>query len=166
MSVVYFVRPVGMDGPIKIGVSARVPRRVASLSLASPLPLEVAATVDGGFELEAHLHKHLRRHRSHGEWFRPEPEVLALVAAARRGLAEVVDAVGQPSVSTNPALDSIMRECGGAEGIAKRLKVRPSRVHVWTSRKSIPRAIWPELIAAYPKVTLKRLKAAEAVKCS
>lgn len=52
-------------------------------------------------------------------------------------------------------------EAKGAEVIAERLRVEVGTVRVWKHRKSIPRATWPELIEAFPELTLDRLKAME-----
>jgi hypothetical protein len=50
----------------------------------------------------------------------------------------------------------------GAKDIADRTGVPVGRVRVWKHRQRIPRSIWPDLIDAYPELTLDTLKAAEA----
>lgn len=42
---VYFVKPVGMDGPIKIGCTTTPAARIESLTIWSPFPLEVLVTI-------------------------------------------------------------------------------------------------------------------------
>lgn len=55
---IYFIRPVGQRGPIKIGCSYLPLDRLRGLCQWSPLPLEVVATCDGqhhGVERRLHL---------------------------------------------------------------------------------------------------------------
>lgn len=89
---VYFIRPVGMDGPIKIGCAMDLDRRFNELEASSPYPLEVAAVVDGGIGLERKLHEYFRAIRSHREWFYPASDLLALVEEIRRG-AKIEDVI-------------------------------------------------------------------------
>ena len=56
-------------GMVKIGTTANLPERMASLQTASPFPLVVLWTQEGGTDLERLLHSRLRHHRIHGEWF-------------------------------------------------------------------------------------------------
>jgi hypothetical protein len=68
--VVYFMKPIGMDGPIKIGVSAgRCERRLIELSVWSPFPLEIIGTIPGWTDEEAYLHRRFDHQHSHREWF-------------------------------------------------------------------------------------------------
>jgi hypothetical protein len=53
----------------KIGHAAAVRERLAALNVASPFPLRVFATFQGGRGLETELHEHFDRWRVHGEWF-------------------------------------------------------------------------------------------------
>lgn len=59
-------------------------------------------------------------------------------------------------------VSKIFQEKGGASAVADALGVKPSRVRMWKLRGRIPRPVWPEVIEAYPDVTLERLKALEA----
>jgi hypothetical protein len=82
---VYFIRPVGMDGPIKIGWS-RVPEaRLKELATWSPLPLEVAAATPGPGTLETKLQRLFADHHSHGEWFHCCDEMRAGIDALNAG---------------------------------------------------------------------------------
>lgn len=76
---VYFVRPIGMAGPIKIGHSTQCSRRVVELSSFSPFPLEIAAKIAGGEALEARFHTKFRHLHSHAEWFLPGRDLLAAI---------------------------------------------------------------------------------------
>lgn len=55
---------------VKIGVSGNPARRLRDLQTASPLELELLATVPGGQELEQVLHIWFAELRVRGEWFR------------------------------------------------------------------------------------------------
>jgi hypothetical protein len=61
-------------------------------------------------------------------------------------------------------VSDLIKEMGGPQRIAGKLNSPPSRVHVWASRGAIPRPVWPDLIAAYPKITLARLRNTEPAK--
>lgn len=79
---VYFIRPVGMEGPIKIGISALPKQRCATLENWCPFPLEIAAQIPNvNKKLENQIQDCFAHAHSHGEWFRPVPE---LVEAVRR----------------------------------------------------------------------------------
>jgi hypothetical protein len=82
-SVVYFIRPVGQLGPIKIGYSDYPEARLLSLTTWSPVDLEIAATVPGDRDLEYRIQcvfadLHWRR-----EWFRPDARLIAAVEKLR-----------------------------------------------------------------------------------
>lgn len=51
-SFVYFVKPVGQDGPVKIGFSETPIDRLSTLMTWSPIPLEIAIAIPGDRELE------------------------------------------------------------------------------------------------------------------
>lgn len=79
MPHVYFIKPVEMDGPIKIGCSMYPETRLRSLMSWSPVDLEIVAQVDGDFDLERRLHAMFAAHYRRQEWFNPAPELLALI---------------------------------------------------------------------------------------
>ncbi|MCK1479302.1 GIY-YIG nuclease family protein [Bradyrhizobium sp. 197] len=89
---VYFIKPVGMDGPIKIGITEKVPeRRLKECGSWSPFPLEIIGSAPGRWEDEQFLHACLAEHHSHGEWFRAAPMVLAAMntVIAEQGFVKV-----------------------------------------------------------------------------
>jgi hypothetical protein len=92
-SFVYFIKPIGMDGPIKIGCSKRPMGRLANLTLWSPSPLEILATIPGDAFLERKLHVYFASAHLHSEWFAASPELQALIAGLINGktLSEIVD---------------------------------------------------------------------------
>jgi hypothetical protein len=72
---VYFIKPVGLDGPIKIGCSEKPAGRLETLSVWSPMPLELIGSVPGTFEDERFLHYCFSEYHSHREWFRSSPQL-------------------------------------------------------------------------------------------
>lgn len=72
---VYFIR--ADNGLIKIGVAADPKDRLHTLSTMSPVGLSLIAVIpDAGAKGESNLHRKFAAHRSHGEWFRPAPELV------------------------------------------------------------------------------------------
>lgn len=82
---VYFLRPVGMDGPVKIGCSKCPLDRLDIYMQWAPFPLEVVATLPGDFKLEARFHAMFAASHSHHEWFKASPELTATIRAITDG---------------------------------------------------------------------------------
>lgn len=74
--LIYFLRPVGLLGPVKIGCSVFPANRALYLSTWSPMPLEVLAEVPGGFDIEAALHERFADDHYHHEWFHASGDLL------------------------------------------------------------------------------------------
>lgn len=79
MKQVYFLRPVGQSGPIKIGCSATPAKRLRTIEIWSPLLLELVASAPGEHRHEWALHQQFAKQRLHGEWFSISPELSALI---------------------------------------------------------------------------------------
>jgi len=60
-------------------------------------------------------------------------------------------------VSPNDLIESL----GGATQVAARIGATPGSVRAWKFKNKLPRKAWPELIAAYPHLTLDALKQVE-----
>lgn len=73
-SGVYFIQQ-GNDGPIKIGYAADVEKRLATLQVGNPTPLNLLGVHKGTMKTEKELHKRFAEHRLSGEWFVPTPEI-------------------------------------------------------------------------------------------
>lgn len=71
--VVYFIG--GAEGPVKIGSTVDVVKRLATLQTAHPQPLSVLATSRGGIAVEREYHQRFAAFRLRGEWFERAPEV-------------------------------------------------------------------------------------------
>jgi hypothetical protein len=80
---VYFLKPIGMAGPVKIGCSVQPTARLRSLDIWSPFPLELIASGPGTNREEGNLHWRFRDSRSHGEWFHATVELLNLIDHVR-----------------------------------------------------------------------------------
>lgn len=76
---IYFIRPVGMVGPIKIGCSNSVDDRLEGLAVWSPFKLEVIYTEKGNYALEQKLHQCFADYHSHREWFHPGERLLKAI---------------------------------------------------------------------------------------
>lgn len=79
-SLVYFIKPVGLDGPIKIGCSGTPADRLENLAAWSPWPLEVIGSIPGSYAEEAFLHSCFADFHSHREWFHSTPALRGAIA--------------------------------------------------------------------------------------
>lgn len=86
---IYFVRPVGMDGPVKIGCSKEPLRRALQLSIWCPFKLEVVHSMPGTLADERALHRHFSADLLHNEWFKPSDRLCALIGKLVAGAALV-----------------------------------------------------------------------------
>lgn len=82
-TLVYFIRPVGQLGPIKIGSSNSPVDRLATLAAWAPMPLEIIAAVPGTMKDEFWLHDCFADRHSHREWFNPDLKMLEAIEAVR-----------------------------------------------------------------------------------
>jgi len=74
----YFVQCNG-DGPIKIGRSDNMARRLKTLQSCCPYPLKIILT-ERGFEREGEHHRQFAEHRMTGEWFEPHADILQYIS--------------------------------------------------------------------------------------
>lgn len=84
MKRVYFMRPVGMGGPIKIGCSGQPEQRLKALSRKS-MPLEIAATIEGDYFEERQFHTLFRGAHIGREWFFPTAALVACIEQIAAG---------------------------------------------------------------------------------
>lgn len=141
-SFVYFIRPVGMEGPVKIGSSGMPEARLRPLMAISPFPLEIAARIYGRKDLEIRFHAKFVDQRSHLEWFHPSAELTATIDAINAGTFDI---------NTLPAgrkLPGVMAQCvrlGASRRLSRGLiKARGMGVlapsHVEAARATLYRA--------------------------
>ena len=105
---IYFIKPIGADGPIKIGCSIAPQARLECLYTWSPLPLEVVAFVPGTFPDECFLHQCFAADHSHREWFHFSPKLRDAIEAIRA--AGTVDAVRGMLVPTGSIRHGKMKD--------------------------------------------------------
>lgn len=79
MKHVYFMKPVGMSGPVKIGCTDDQKGRLDNLSAKSPFPLEFLASFPGDHVMEARLHRHFIQSNTHSEWFQWTPQLQVVI---------------------------------------------------------------------------------------
>lgn len=79
---VYFVQ-AGENGPVKIGWSQDVARRMAELQTANANRLTLIGFLRGRMEREAATHALFAHLRLEGEWFRDTPELRAFIKQGR-----------------------------------------------------------------------------------
>lgn len=93
MKRVYFMKPIGRDGPIKIGCSGWPNERLLQIAIWSPDPLEVIYSEEGSFKLERNLHRCFADYHRHSEWFEAGPRLVEALARLKAGekIADVVD---------------------------------------------------------------------------
>lgn len=86
---VYFVQAVTL-GLVKIGYAVRSADRLRTLQVGSPDRLELIGRIacQDPEAVERALHIRFRALRSHGEWFRGEPELLDYIREASTASAE------------------------------------------------------------------------------
>ena len=77
MSVVYFAALE--SGPIKIGHTVDLERRLAEIQLCSPGKVNLIGSVDGDRRTEAYFHRRFASHRAFGEWYQPHTEVSSYI---------------------------------------------------------------------------------------
>lgn len=51
----------------------------------------------------------------------------------------------------------IIDEKGGPAAFAAKVSRRPGAVRAWKHRNQFPREAWPEIMKAFPEITLERL---------
>jgi hypothetical protein len=99
VKVVYFIRAIGMQGPIKIGCSFSPNGRKRTLEAWSPLPLEIIAEIEGGHDIERRFHQRfLSQHKAY-EWFHWSPDLQGVIDSIRAGTFDITtlpEANGSP----------------------------------------------------------------------
>lgn len=85
MSFVYFIKPVGALGPVKIGCSIDPVKRLQQLMVWSPVRLEIIAAFPGSYDDETAIQGMFSDSRSHGEWFHHSERLATFVERIRGG---------------------------------------------------------------------------------
>lgn len=113
---VYFVQRGGAEGLIKIGVTRQgIESRLQTLrsELRRLAPADEALTpllvVPGDRTTESRMHDRFAALRDHGEWFRPGPELLSFIVAARSNPGVAFDALGRDPSDVSALKEQIDR---------------------------------------------------------
>lgn len=85
---VYFIQAES-GGLIKIGIAQSFAHRLKGIQAMCPIPLRILATISlrNGLAArlrELELHRRFGHLREHGEWFRPEHELLAYIEEIKK----------------------------------------------------------------------------------
>lgn len=99
---VYFIKPVGMDGPIKIGFSAVPMARLLSMVAWAPFDLELIGSVPGTYSDEQYLHRCFWNHHRHHEWFNQSEELTSAIADILEAGVVRRDLIGPPQIDRKP----------------------------------------------------------------
>lgn len=75
--IIYFVQ-CQQTKLVKIGYAKDPWMRLSNMQVGCPTYLKMVALVRKPKTYEAELHERFATHRHHGEWFNPDPELLAL----------------------------------------------------------------------------------------
>lgn len=81
---VYFIQAEAA-GLVKVGYSDRPEERVKAIQGMSPIPLRLLGWMPGTRQDERDLHMRFAHLHSHGEWFRVDDELSALIEEAPHG---------------------------------------------------------------------------------
>lgn len=104
---VYFVE--AENGLIKIGYSANVALRFRALLTTSAAPLKLLGWIPGTTATERDLHDKLEASRSHGEWFRPTPEMAAVLGTIERPAEPSTKTAGRRGAALMAYLERMKR---------------------------------------------------------
>lgn len=85
MRRVYFIRPIGMVTPVKIGCSISPDGRRDTLESWSPFPLEIIAEIEGGYDTERRFHALFDGLHERREWFTWSQHIEAVVRDINAG---------------------------------------------------------------------------------
>lgn len=90
---VYFIKPVGQAGPIKVGHSAYPPERLGSLQTWSFVELEIISRFAGTRADEKAIHQRFADCQVRGEWFEAVEDLVSLAEGIRAGgkLEDLID---------------------------------------------------------------------------
>lgn len=120
---VYFIKPVGMAGPIKIGCSWHTRERLKTLSTWSPFPLEIIVIIPGSYKLEKNIHACFADLHSHREWFHAGDRLLKAIDLLKQGIPV------ERAIDLNNRVGKITKgRCGGA-GWDEKTRQKMSVIH-------------------------------------
>lgn len=126
MTRVYFIKPVGMDGPIKVGCSQSPANRRDALDNWSPFALEIIAEIDGDTRLERRFHHFFLASHDRREWFKPSALMTDTIAAINAGTFDI-NCLPEPRHLPNVNAPKRTVEQRQRQSISMRLTCKQSR---------------------------------------
>lgn len=125
---IYFVR-AGDDGPVKIGISHNVTRRVAGMQTASAVPLFLLRVIDGSNAVEREMHHRFAPLRIRGEWFSYSAEMLTVQAASTAVASRL-----RPCATVR----EIIEDLGGQAEVSRLSGMSRTAVRHWYNENKVP----------------------------
>lgn len=86
--MVYFIQQ-GEAGPIKIGYTRNINKRLSQLQTANPEKLHLRLTIPGTFGTEKVLHDYLKPIHIRGEWYECDPVMRHIMKALEKKQIEL-----------------------------------------------------------------------------
>lgn len=81
---IYFIQAWNdSSGLLKIGYTTDMPARFKTIQNNSPVELDVLFCMKATRTYERQLHRIFKKHRQHGEWFTPAPQILECIELMR-----------------------------------------------------------------------------------
>lgn len=105
--VTYFVQ-AATGGPVKIGRTTKLKQRFADLKAGSPTDLQIVLVLFGDFENE--WHRRFSSARMHGEWFRPDEDLLDAIRESGGNPILEVDSLSIEQMGDSADFSSLL--CG------------------------------------------------------
>lgn len=128
---VYFVRPIGQEGPVKIGFSEIPHDRLVALRSWSPVPLEMIAELPGGQELERRFHALFKADALHGEWFAYSDGLGRVIAEVQAGTFDVTTLPAPICLNANAKGKKWSPEARLAHALNQRInRLRQNRIDI------------------------------------
>lgn len=134
-TVVYFVRREDATGPVKIGCTSDLPRRLEMLSSRRQESLTLLASAPATFSDEKRLHQMLASDQVYGEWFTLSDALAAVIAEvnATGTLPAGVKCAARaarsaPSMARMMGLDTAAMMLGGRHILAEALGLAPRTI--------------------------------------
>lgn len=108
MSLVYFAQ--AESGPIKVGHTVNIERRMAEIQLCTPAKVSLLTSVDGDRRTEAYFHRAFAKFRAFGEWYHPAQEVIQRVEEIKALGASSIPPAFQKKIEFNRCVKRDMQD--------------------------------------------------------
>lgn len=123
--MIYFLQK-GKNGPIKIGRSNNVKRRVKQLQSGSAEPLNLIMTLPESEYVESELHDRFSEDQIRGEWFESRSAVEHFAYLCKERIENPHHWILRPAELIEEALQNALESGNYREGIERALQYLPS----------------------------------------